>query len=71
MTQAQIGQRLCLSQMQVSRLIARALGYLRSHLLDLEVPHPSAGPVTPSLAAAADAGRPLPRDDAAAGVRAG
>ena len=43
MTQAQIGQRLCLSQMQVSRLIARALGYLRSHLLDLEV-KPDAGP---------------------------
>ena len=44
MTQAQIGQRLCISQMQVSRLIARALGYLRSHLLDLEDTHPSAGP---------------------------
>jgi RNA polymerase sigma-B factor len=43
MTQAQIGQRLCISQMQVSRLIARALGYLRSHLLDLEDTHPSAG----------------------------
>jgi RNA polymerase sigma-B factor len=43
MTQAQIGQRLCISQMQVSRLIARALGYLRSQLLDLEVTHPSAG----------------------------
>lgn len=34
MTQVQIGQRLCISQMQVSRLIARALGYLRSQLLD-------------------------------------
>jgi RNA polymerase sigma-B factor len=44
MTQAQIGQRLCISQMQVSRLIARSLGYLRSHLLDLEDTHPSAGP---------------------------
>jgi RNA polymerase sigma-B factor len=44
MTQAQIGQRLCISQMQVSRLIARALGYLRSHLLDLEDSHPNAGP---------------------------
>jgi RNA polymerase sigma-B factor len=36
MTQAQIGQRLSLSQMHVSRLIAHALGYLRSRLLDLE-----------------------------------
>jgi RNA polymerase sigma-B factor len=48
MTQAQIGQRLSISQMQVSRLITRALGYLRSHLLDLEVTHPGAGsPMTP------------------------
>ncbi|MGD0243931.1 MAG: sigma-70 family RNA polymerase sigma factor [Streptosporangiaceae bacterium] len=47
MTQAQIGQRLSISQMQVSRLITRAIGYLRSHLLDLEVTHPGAGsPVT-------------------------
>jgi RNA polymerase sigma-B factor len=44
MTQVQIGQRLGISQMHVSRLIARALGYLRSHLLDLEGTHPSAGP---------------------------
>jgi len=36
MTQAQIGQRLCISQMYVSRLRAHALGYLRSRLLDLE-----------------------------------
>ena len=36
MTQAQIGQRLCISQMHVSRLRAHALGYLRSRLLDLE-----------------------------------
>jgi RNA polymerase sigma-B factor len=43
MTQAQIGQRLCISQMHVSRLIAHALGYLRSHLLDLEGTHPNAG----------------------------
>ena len=32
MTQAQIGQQLGLSQMQVSRLLARALGYLRPRL---------------------------------------
>ena len=44
MTQAQIGQRLCISQMHVSRLTAHALGYLRSHLLDLEGTHPSTGP---------------------------
>jgi RNA polymerase sigma-B factor len=44
MTQVQIGQRLGVSQMHVSRLIARALGYLRSHLLDLEGTHPSTGP---------------------------
>ena len=45
MTQAQIGQRLCISQMHVSRLIAHALGILRSHLLDLDGTHPNAGPV--------------------------
>jgi RNA polymerase sigma-B factor len=44
MTQAQIGQRLGISQMHVSRLTARALGYLRSRLLDLEGTHPNAGP---------------------------
>ena len=36
MTQLQIGQVLCISQMQVSRLRAHALGYLRSRLLDPE-----------------------------------
>ena len=36
MTQAQIGQRLRISQMHVSRLVAHALGYLRSRLLGLE-----------------------------------
>jgi RNA polymerase sigma-70 factor (sigma-B/F/G subfamily) len=36
MTQAEIGRRLGISQMHVSRLRARALGYLRSRLLDLE-----------------------------------
>ena len=33
MTQAQIGRQLGISQVQVSRLLARALGVLRSHLL--------------------------------------
>ena len=36
MTQTQIGQRLRISQMHVSRLRAHALGYLRTRLLDLE-----------------------------------
>jgi RNA polymerase sigma-B factor len=36
MTQAQIGERLGISQMHVSRLLARALGYLRSRLLEPE-----------------------------------
>ena len=36
MTQNEIGRRLGISQMHVSRLRARALGYLRSRLLDLE-----------------------------------
>ena len=38
MTQVQIGQRLLISQLHVSRLRARALGHLRARLLDLE-PH--------------------------------
>jgi RNA polymerase sigma-B factor len=58
MTQAQIGQRLGISQMQVSRRIARSIGYLRSHLLDLEVTSHGAGTAAPSPAATADAGRP-------------
>jgi RNA polymerase sigma-B factor len=37
MPQIEIGRRLGISQMHVSRLRARALGYLRSRLLDLEV----------------------------------
>jgi RNA polymerase sigma-B factor len=41
MTQVQIGQRLRISQMHVSRLRAHALGYLRSRLLDPEE-HPVA-----------------------------
>jgi hypothetical protein len=35
MAQAQIGQQLGISQMHVSRLLARALGYLRPRLLGL------------------------------------
>ena len=44
MTQVQIGQRLRMSQMHVSRLRAHALGYLRSRLLDLEGTRANAGP---------------------------
>ncbi len=45
MTQLQIGQRLRISQMHVSRLRAHALGYLRSRLLDLhEHPVADGGP---------------------------
>ena len=36
MTQDQIGQQLGISQMQVSRLLSRALGYLRPRLLGLD-----------------------------------
>ena len=43
-TQAQIGQRLRISQMHVSRLCTHAPGYLRSRLLDLEGPRADAGP---------------------------
>jgi hypothetical protein len=35
-TQIQIGQQLGISQMQVSRLIAKALGYLRPRVLGLD-----------------------------------
>ena len=44
MTQAQIGQRLCISQMHVSRLRTHALSYLRSRLLGLEGTRAYAGP---------------------------
>jgi RNA polymerase sigma-B factor len=43
MTQTQIGQRLRISQMHVSRLRAHALGHLRSRLLDLEGTRASTG----------------------------
>jgi RNA polymerase sigma-B factor len=38
MTQDQIGRQLGISQMQVSRLLSRALGYLRPRLLGLDEP---------------------------------
>jgi RNA polymerase sigma-B factor len=51
MTQAQIGQRLRISQMQVSRLRAHALGYLRLRLLDLEGTSAAKGPCVVATAA--------------------
>jgi len=47
MTQTEIGRRLKISQMHVSRLRAHALGHLRSRLLDLED-----GPAKPATTAA-------------------
>jgi RNA polymerase sigma-B factor len=44
MTQAEIGQRLGISQMHVSRLLTRALSYLRGCLLAGECPDGQAGP---------------------------
>ena len=52
MTQAQIGQRLRISQMHVSRLRTHALGYLRLRLLDLDgtrpTPRPALAPRSPA-----------------------
>jgi RNA polymerase sigma-B factor len=39
MTQAEIGERLGISQMHVSRLLAGALGYLREHVLGQDTGH--------------------------------
>jgi RNA polymerase sigma-B factor len=47
MTQAQIGQRLGISQMHVSRLSAHALGYLRERLLSQPKHASAAGPAVP------------------------
>ena len=47
MTQAQIGQQLGISQMQVSRLSARALGYLRQRLLSQHKHASAASPAVP------------------------
>ena len=62
MTQTQIGQQLGISQMQVSRLLARALSYLRPRLFGQPEYAPANGPsapVQPDLQArAADDGRP-------------
>jgi RNA polymerase sigma-B factor len=50
LTQTEIGERLGISQMHVSRLLARALNYLKSRLLDTADIHPS--PVPPQSATA-------------------
>jgi hypothetical protein len=48
MTQVQIGQQLGMSQMHVSRLIARALGHLRTRLAGRQDHPPGAQPTLPS-----------------------
>jgi DNA-directed RNA polymerase specialized sigma24 family protein len=59
MTQAQIGQRLGISQMHVSRLLAHALGYLRPRLLGLpEHPAAQGSPLPRQVTAGASAGAP-------------
>jgi RNA polymerase sigma-B factor len=49
MTQTEIGRRLGISQMHVSRLRARALGHLRSRLLELEGTRANVGPAVVPL----------------------
>ena len=59
MTQAQIGQRLGISQMQVSRLLSHALGYLRPRLQGLpERPAAQGLPLPRQVTARASAGAP-------------
>ena len=59
MTQAQIGQKLGISQMQVSRLLAHALSYLRPRLLGLpEHPVTHGSPLPRQVTAGASAGAP-------------
>jgi hypothetical protein len=57
MTQALIGQQLGISQMQVSRLLARAVSYLRPRLFGQ--PEYAAGAVAPRTGTAGAASRPL------------
>jgi RNA polymerase sigma-B factor len=61
MTQLQIGQKLGISQMQVSRRLAHALGYLRPRLLGLPVNPATQGPPVPRQGPRGIRGRP---DDA-------
>jgi DNA-binding CsgD family transcriptional regulator len=60
MTQTEIGRRLQISQMHVSRLRAHALGHLRSRLLDLDAqpaqPAQPAHPAQPAQPATTAAG---------------
>ncbi|HEY6492393.1 MAG TPA: SigB/SigF/SigG family RNA polymerase sigma factor [Trebonia sp.] len=48
LTQAEIGTRLGISQMHVSRLLSRALAHLRSRLLELDTADDGGAPVTSS-----------------------
>jgi RNA polymerase sigma-B factor len=64
MTQAQIGQQLGISQMQVSRLLARALGYLRPRLTGQ--PEYSTDAVAPRTGVTGPASRPRRAGPAAA-----
>jgi len=57
LTQTQIGEQLRMSQMQVSRLRSRALGHLRSRLLDLEGDLEGTSAADGSRAVATSAGR--------------
>jgi RNA polymerase sigma-B factor len=54
LTQAEIGARLGISQMHVSRLLSRALGHLRSRLLDIAVVSRGDDPPYPPMCARAD-----------------
>jgi RNA polymerase sigma-B factor len=64
MTQAQIGQQLGISQMQVSRLLARALSYLRPRLFDQ--PEYVSGTSSPLIGISGPASRPRRAGRAAA-----
>jgi RNA polymerase sigma-B factor len=50
LTQTQIGERLGMSQMQVSRLLSRALATLRQRLSEAPEPEPPARHGTPAMA---------------------
>ncbi len=76
MSQTQIGLRLHISQMHVSRLRARALGHLRARLLDLEpgaIPGPARRqpPGRPADMTTAGADRLPSGPDSAAAIMAG
>jgi len=53
------------------RLLAHALDYLRSHLLDLEEPHPNAGPAVAPKSPKSHEAAQRGSADPAAGLTAG